>query len=91
MMNDQSYTREELLHMEILTPKEARNFIKDRLHISDTYYYDSVKPLIQHKFHPLLKDLRRGRPAMLVILKKDVEDFIVNHMKKLVRNKRGDI
>lgn len=85
MNEEQELNRQQLLNTQIMTPKEARIFIQEKLHIGDTYYYDCIWPLIRDKFHPMLKNFRRGRPASQVILKKDVENFVIHQMENLIK------
>jgi len=83
-MNSDNYSGNENEDFEIMNSKEARNYCKEKLRISDTYYNDCVAPFLRSKFKPILRNTRRrGRPAHLVILKRDVEQFVQNQLKKL--------
>ena len=82
--DDQRNTKE-LLDMEIFTQKEAREYIKSQLKIGDTYYYQCVLPEIRNKFIPLAKNYLRSKAAMLRIRKDDLDDYIIQHKRRLFR------
>ena len=83
-MNPDQQPNKESTDVEIMNSKEARNYCKEKLRISDTYYNDCVAPFLRPKFKPILRNFKRhGRPAHLVILKSDVEQFVKNQLNKL--------
>jgi len=83
-MNNNHFTEHESNDLEIMNAKETRNYCKEKLRISDTYYNDCVAPFLRPKFKPILRNTRRrGRPAHLVILKRDVDQFVQTQLNKL--------
>ena len=86
MKTDDKHTiDQELLNTEILTQKEAREYIKSQLKIGDTYYYQCVLPEIRHYFMPIGKNYQRKRVAMLRIRKVDLERYVIRHKRQLFR------
>lgn len=77
---------EEIKNMEILTQKEAREYIKEQLKIGDTYYFQCVYPDIKRKFYPILINYSRRKVAQLRIRKKDLDDYIILCKRKLDHN-----
>lgn len=76
-------TREEIINEEVMTPKEARYYIRDALKISDSYYQECIYPRLRDKFKPIGRNFRHGKLAMLRIKKSDLDDEIYYHKKKL--------
>jgi len=77
---------QDILNMEIFTPKEAREYVKEKLKIGDTYYYQCVLPIIRYYFTPIANNLKHNKKAMLRIRKADIDAYIIVSKKKLFKD-----
>lgn len=81
-MNEQEYTDEEILNMEVLNKQEARAYVEKKTKMGRGLWEEEIRDRLN--FRPMIKNFKRQRYSHEVVPKMEVDKLIIKLKKGLL-------